>query len=62
MCQRKQMRLLFSGATVHGFPVISTVQPSRFGTQVIHGSVDNKKKVVFYPGTGTGTGHMYVCL
>ena len=24
-----------SGATVHGFPVIRTDQPSRFGTQVI---------------------------
>ena len=46
MCQRKQMRLLFSGATVYGFPVIRTVQPSRFGTQVIRGSAD-KKEVVF---------------
>ena len=29
-----------SGATVHGFPVIRTDQPSRFGTQVIRGSAD----------------------
>ena len=33
--------LLVSGATVHGFPVIRTDQPSRFGTQVIRGSADN---------------------
>ena len=32
-----------SGATVHGFPVIRTDQPSRFGTQVIRGSADKKK-------------------
>ena len=34
-----------SGATVHGFPVIRTDQPSRFGTQVIRGSADKKKKL-----------------
>jgi hypothetical protein len=32
--------LFISGATVHGFPVIRTDQPSRFGTQVIRGSAD----------------------
>ena len=35
-----------SGATVHGFPVIRTDQPSRFGTQVIRGSADKKLCVV----------------
>ena len=33
--EETKMRLLFSGATVHGFPVIRTDQPSWFGTQVI---------------------------
>ena len=36
-----------SGATVHGLPVIRTDQPSRFGTQVIHGSPDKKKSCAF---------------
>ena len=39
---------LFSGATVHGFPVIRTDQPSRFGTQVIRGSADKKNKFCFH--------------
>ena len=54
------MRLLFSGATVHGFPVIRTDQPSRFGTQVIRGLADKKSSCFFLPETGTESGHIYV--
>ena len=41
--KRGSSRVLTSGATVQGFPVIRTDQPSRFGTQVIRGSADKKK-------------------
>ena len=52
------MRLLFSGATVHGFPVIRTDQPSRFGTQVIRGSADKKSSCFL---TGNRNRHPYCC-
>ena len=54
------MRLLFSGATVHGFPVIRTDQPSRFGTQVIRGSAD-KKSSCFLTGNRNRK-RSYLCL